>query len=113
MSFPSLLLAIANLPSMPHRLTLPRVDLADTEDRFSLGERMCFATSAVASGVAITALDDLAVSFDGGPFEVKLWSDSLTDPTIRVGEWVMLSRRIVRGNNTTTAKQLRSTKSKT
>ncbi len=75
--------------------------LAVTGDaEFAAGEKMCFATSPTATSVAITQLGDLAFSHTGGAFQVQLWSDSLTNPKIKVGEWAMMSRRIVLGNNT-------------
>ena len=43
-----------------------------------------------ASGVSLV---DLPQS-NGSTLELKLWGAQLTDPTVRVGDWVMLSRRI-------------------
>ncbi len=72
--------------------------LVTGSDAFAEGEKMCFATSPSATSVAITQLGDLPFSPTGGAFEVQLWSDDLTNTKIRSGEWVMLSRRIVLGN---------------
>jgi hypothetical protein len=70
-------------------------------DEFAEGEKMCFATSPSSTSVAITQLGDLPFSPTGGAFEVQLWSDTLTNSKVRSGEWVMLSRRIVLGNEFT------------
>ncbi len=67
-------------------------------EKFAENEKMCFATSVTATSPALGNLGDLAFSFGGGTVEVQLWSDPLTDTTIRVGDWVMLSRRIVLGS---------------
>jgi len=77
-------------------------------DKFALGEKMCFATSTVASATSssITNVGELPYSQKGGAIELRLWSDVLTDTTIRVGDWVMLSRRMVQGNSATAPARL-------
>lgn len=67
-------------------------------EKFAKSEKMCFATSATATSPALSKLGDLAFAYSGGNMQVQLWSDPLTDSTIRVGDWVMLSRRIAMGN---------------
>jgi hypothetical protein len=72
-------------------------------ETFARGEKMCFATSAASTTPTITQCGQLAYSQNGGAMEIKLWSDALTDTSIRIGDWVMLSRRMVQGNNFPTA----------
>jgi len=67
-------------------------------ETFAKDEKVCFATSTASTSVNLANCLQLPYSRQGGAFEIQLWSDSLTDPTVRVGDWVMLSRRIVQGN---------------
>ncbi len=67
---------------------------------FAPGEKVCFATAPTATGPSVTQFGDLPFSQGVGTFEVRLWSDKNSDPKIRVDDWVMLSRRIERGNAT-------------
>ncbi len=77
-------------------------------EKFATGEKMCFATAAASTTPTVTQCGQLAYSQNGGAMEIKLWSDDLTDTSIRIGDWVMLSRRMVQGNNFPTAPTDRS-----
>jgi hypothetical protein len=68
------------------------------DEKFSRAERVCFATANslnnATSGPFYTAPQDLPVT-KSGTMSLKLWSDQLTVSSIRVNDWVLLSRRIV------------------
>jgi len=68
-------------------------------EKFPEGEKMCFATSSSSMTPNITQCGQLPFSQQGGAMELQLWSDINTDTSVRVGDWVMLSRRIAEGNH--------------
>jgi Tfp pilus assembly protein PilV len=76
-------------------------------EEYSRSEKLCFATADSANNIGsnvpvYTALADLPGS-DGGSMNIKLYSDAATNPSVRVGDWIMLSRRIELGNLVNTA----------
>jgi hypothetical protein len=76
-------------------------------EEYSRSEKLCFATADspnnVGSSVPVYSLRaDLPVS-DGGSMNIKLYSDTATNTSVRVGDWIMLSRRIELGNRVNTA----------
>lgn len=71
-------------------------------EEYSRSEKLCFATADspnnVGSSVPVyTERADLPGS-DGGSMNIKLYSDPATNTSVRVGDWIMLSRRIELGN---------------
>jgi hypothetical protein len=87
-------------------------------EEYSRSEKLCFATadSPPTTGTpgspgnrvpgatlpVYQALQDLPSS-SGGSMNIKLFSDAATNPSVRVGDWIMLSRRIELGNLVNTA----------
>jgi hypothetical protein len=77
-------------------------------EKYPVDERIAYATSTSTnnatvpfwkSGASSFTLADLPSS-TGGTMELKLWGAELTDPKIVPGTWVMLSRRIALGGDT-------------
>lgn len=76
-------------------------------EEYPKSEKFCFATAVPASstndngvdgsGPTYTLQSSLPVS-DGGAMEMNLWSDTLTNAKVQVGDYVMLSRRIELAN---------------
>jgi len=67
-------------------------------DLYTRGERLAVATSLTATTPVPSGLSDLPSS-SGSSLNVKLWSSSLTDPRLREGDWVMLSRKYELGSS--------------
>jgi hypothetical protein len=74
-------------------------------ERYADGERIALATSTSSNNATVpfwlsgggVSIADLPIS-TGSTLEMKLWGAQLTDPTIRVGDWVMLSRKLSLGD---------------
>ena len=69
---------------------------------YSRSEKLCFATADspnnVGSPTPIYSVRADLPSSSGGSMNIKLYSDVATNASVRVGDWIMLSRRIELGN---------------